>query len=237
MVEEGTIWEHVKDLRNFLIKVAVVLLIGVTFGLIFNQPLIDFYLEPLRVANGNVPPHVSPLGPMVFRLQVATTTAVAVSLPIIMIFFWQYISPILKQKERRFIGPYILSFLVLASIGLVYGYFMLLPQSLTFLMLYVPDGTGILITVDEYMRFVSTIFIATVITFQTPIVAFTLLVSGLVPKNFFQEKRRETYFIMIVVLAVITPTGDILTLGMIVLPVIILFEASLLLAKIFLRGK
>jgi sec-independent protein translocase protein TatC len=237
MVEEGTIWDHVKDLRNLAIKVGLVLMLGITIGMIFNQQLIDFYLEPMKQANVNTPPHISPLGPMFFRLQVAAVTALAGSLPIIVFFLWQYISPILREKEHKFVGPYILSFLVLASIGLVYGYFMLLPQSLTFLMSYVPEGTSVLITVDEYMRFVTTIFVATVLTFQTPIVVFTLLVSRLVPKKFFDNKRKETYFIIIVVLAVITPTGDILTLGMIALPVIILFEASLILAKLFLRGQ
>ncbi len=236
MAEEGTIWDHVKDLRNLVIKIAIVLIIGIILSLVFNQQLIDFYLEPMKKAGINEPPHLSPLGPMVFRLQVAAVTALAGTFPLIVIFFWQYISPVLQVKERRFLGPYILAFLVLAAIGLVYGYFTLLPQSLTFLMGYVPDGTNILITVDEYMSFVTTIFVATVLTFQTPIVVFTLLVSRLIPKNFFDTKRKETYFAIIVVLAIITPTGDILTLGMIALPVIILFEGSLILAKLFLRG-
>jgi sec-independent protein translocase protein TatC len=237
MAEEGTIWDHVKDLRNLAIKVGLVLLVGVILGLVFNQQLIDFYLDPMKQAGIEEPPHLSPLGPMFFRLQVAAVTALAATFPIMIIFLWQYLSPVLRDKERRFVGPYILSFLVLAAIGLVYGYFMLLPQSLTFLMGYVPEGTGILITVDEYMSFVTTIFVATVLTFQTPIVVFSLLISRLVPKYFFDTKRKETYFAIVVVLAIITPTGDILTLGMIALPVILLFEGSLILAKLFLRGK
>ncbi len=237
MDKEVTIWNHLKDLRSLVIKIFSVLTIGVVIALIFNQQLINFYLEPLSSATGaNVPPHTNPLGPMLFRMQVAVITAFIVCFPVIVIFIWQYISPALRDKERRFIGPYILSFFVLASIGLVYAYFMLLPQSLEFLIMYVPEGTNILITVDEYMKFISMIFLASVIIFQTPIVVFTLLISRLLPKNYFDNKRREVYFAIIVFLAAITPTGDLLTLGMIFIPVAILFESSLLVAKFFLRN-
>ncbi len=234
---EGTIWDHLKDLRTLILKVGVVLFIGFLICLVFNQQLINFYLEPLRNATGaNIPPHTNPLGPMLFRMQVAAVTAFIVCFPINLVFLWQYINPILRTKERQFLGPYILAFLVLASIGLVYAYFLLLPQSLQILISYVPAGTTILITVDEYMRFVTMIFVATVLAFQTPIAVFTLLIFRLLPKNFFDEKRAEIYFALIILLAAITPTGDLLTLAMIFIPMAILYEGTVLLAKLLLRN-
>jgi sec-independent protein translocase protein TatC len=234
---EGTIWDHLKDLRRLVLKVSIVLFIGFLICLVFNQQLINFYLGPLNQASGaNIPPHTNPLGPMLFRMQVAAVTAFIVCFPINLIFLWQYISPILRERERKFLGPYILSFLVLASVGLVYAYFLLLPQSLQILISYVPEGTTILITVDEYMRFVTMIFLATVLAFQTPIAIFTLLIFRLLPKNFFDDKRREVYFALIVFLAAITPTGDLITLAMIFLPMAILYEGTVLLAKLLLRN-
>jgi sec-independent protein translocase protein TatC len=89
----------------------------------------------------------------------------------------------------------------------------------------------------EYTNFLIFLFLALMLVFQTPILVFTLIRSGLLSASYLRKERPKIYLGMVTAMAVVTPTPDALTLSLIALPVIGLFEGSVFLAQITKRGK
>jgi len=231
-ITEKTIWEHIKDLRTYLMwAVGIWLLtsVGISF---FGDQILDFVLRPM---NGQDLFFNSPQGPMFFLFKVFGFGGLVVSLPIQIWLIWRFVAPAMDQKEQSFGIFYILAVCVLSLIGILYSYYSLVPVSLKFLLQIAPKGTRSMLTVGEYIDFLTMMLVIAVAIFQTPVLVFGLIRTRLVHPSAFVKHRKVVYFGVIVLLTAFLPP-DLFALFMTAIPVILLYEASIFLGK-FTLGK
>lgn len=173
---------------------------------------------------------------IMFTVKLHFLTGFIIAFPLIILFIWQFVKPALRTKEKKFAGVYLWSIMVLGMLAILYGYVYLLPISLRALTGFKVAGITNSLTAYGYLDFLSGLLIALVVTFQIPLVIFTLIRTGLVPPTIFKEHRSKVYFALTLLMFVLVP-GDIIVSALIILPVMLLYEAALILANIGLKKK
>jgi sec-independent protein translocase protein TatC len=151
-------------------------------------------------------------------------------MPFISYFIWEYIRPGLTKNEQGFVSKYVLAVLLFSTIGVVFAYIFLIPTTLEYLLDFMPGNTTLLLTAQNYIDFMYGLLMLMVMVFQTPVVVYGLIKSGLVPRNTFIKRRREVYVAIIVFMAIFGGQ-DIITLILTSGPVILLYEGALFLSQ------
>ncbi|MBD5317187.1 MAG: twin-arginine translocase subunit TatC [Bacteroides sp.] len=250
-----TFWGHVEALRSVLLRAGVVLavLTGVFFLLmpdIFDSVILaptrgDFVLYRLFDRLGAESPLMPDLGGGDFHVELINIQlasqffihmstsfwlAVVFAFPIIIYMVWGFVAPALYQGERKGMGKAFLLGNVMFFIGVAVGYFVVFPVTLRFLADYqvsaeVPNQ----ISLDSYMDNFTVLILVMGIVFELPLLAWLLGRMGLVSRRFFRAYRRHAVAVLLILAAVITPTGDPFTLMVVFLPVYGLWEFSAML--------
>jgi len=167
-------------------------------------------------------------------MKVAFFAAIFVSSPIIMWQVWQFISPGLYKKERRYAAPFIILATLFFLLGGYFGYRVLLPGACAF---FVETGQKFkqMIKIDEYFSFASTIMLASGVVFETPILIFFLARLGIVTPAFLLQKAKWAIVLSFIIAAILTPSPDMVNQTMLALPMIGLYFLGVGVA--FLFGK
>jgi sec-independent protein translocase protein TatC len=229
LIQSSSFIDHLNELKTLAIKSFVVWLVGFAGAFVFNSQIVEIITKPVK-DKGLLLHFLSPTDSFFYVIKICGFTGLLVTLPVLSIFIWQYIQPALLQNEQNFITKYILSIFLFTTIAIVFGFYFLIPSTLHFLLEFTPKNTEILLTANEYMSFLFGLLMMMVLVFQTPIVVFGLIRTGLVEKQLFISKRKEIYFGILVFMAAFG-SPDIITWIISAIPVIILFESALTLAS------
>jgi len=227
--DTGTLLDHIGELRSKIVLSFVVTLVGASIAHFYYLDILHFLLKPIE---GSELVFLSILDPLLFIFKIDFFSGLVLASPLISWAIFSFIKPAMKKVTwHKLVGLYICS-MILALGGLSYVYFIMLPISLKFLFSISIPGIENTITAQSYLNFVLVQSLITAVVFQIPL--FILL--G-VQMNFFTvssiaAKRGHIYLIGTIILSVLTPTTDILSLGIILLPVFIIFEGSILAGKI-----
>lgn len=152
------------------------------------------------------------------------------SFPYVLYEFWRFISPGLKQTERKYSRWVMFFGGLLFMMGVLFGYYLIVPLSLQFLGTYtISEEVSNLIDLNSYISTVSTVTLATGIIFELPVVIYFLARSGLVTAEFLRKYRRHAIVLILVLSAVITPP-DVASQILVSFPILILYEISIRLA-------
>ncbi len=180
---------------------------------------------------------LSPTGGFMFYLKLALTVGLLCSLPFIFYQIWMFISPGLLEGERR-IAPLIVLFTTLCFLaGGAFCYFIVLKYGLGFLLGFQTDTLVPMISIEEYFGFVSTLILVFGLVFEMPVIAYLLTRIGILTPEFLRQKRRYGIVAIFVIAAVVTPTVDWLTQTMLAVPLLVLYEISILVSQIALPEK
>jgi len=180
--------------------------------------------------------YFSPLDPFVLWLKAALIVGIVLALPLIFMEVWQFVSPGLKDKEKKVIIPIISGGVLLFPLGMAFAYFILF-YTLRFLMSYAFPGLEPRIGIMNYLNLVLTMMIACGIVFELPIVIVVLSWVGIIHSSHMRKYRRYAIVILLALSAIITPTTDAFTMITVALPLIILYEISIILAMIIEKRK
>lgn len=225
--------EHLLELRRRLVW--ILLGIGICFivAVPFAQKLYAFVAQPLMSV---LPQNTSMIAtdvvaPFFVPLKVALMAAFLVSLPNTLYQIWAFIAPALYQTEKRLIVPLILSSLILFIVGMAFCYFLVFPVVFKFFAGMTPLGVSMATDIDKYLSFVLGMFVAFGMTFEIPIVVVLLYRMGVL--SFAQLTAARPYIIVasFILAAVVTPP-DVLSQVMLAVPMILLYEAGLLVCKL-----
>ncbi len=255
--KEMSFWDHLDELRAVLIKIAVVV-VAVTMGLFFVMPTVfdavimaptrgDFILYRVFERVAGAIPFAPPFNAESFHVDIISIKlasqffihistsfwlGLVVSFPVILYFLWQFIAPALYEGERR--GTRIAFSLatVMFYLGAAVGYFVVFPVTLRFLADYhVSASIANQISIDSYIdTFMMLIFVMGLV-FELPLLSWSLSAIGVLRRSFFATYRRHAIVALLILAALITPTGDPFTLMIVFLPIYLLYEASALLVK------
>jgi sec-independent protein translocase protein TatC len=232
--EQMTLVEHLDELRNRIIVSAAVLVVAC--GLCFWQSdlLLDIANKPLPAdVNGHSlkPITFGVAEPFMSTLKISIYAGIVIALPVLLYQLYAFFLPALKPTEKRAIIPFLFLVPTLFIAGVVFGYFVVAPAATKFLLNFNHDQFNIQVRARDYYGFLITILLAMGFVFQIPmgIVAVTRL--GIATPKQIAKNRRYAYLILAVV-AMLLPGTDPVTMLIELAPLLLLFEFSLILARI-----
>ncbi|QTD40362.1 twin-arginine translocase subunit TatC [Sporosarcina sp. Te-1] len=215
-----TLVDHLTDLRKQLIKSVLVFL--VFFIGVFST--INFWFP--FVTRGHELIVLGPLEVVTFYMSISTALAFGLSLPFLCHFLWQFVKPGLLARESQFLSLYSPVMFLLFIGGLSFGYFIVNPLSYDFLVSIGKVNFSVLISAQEYVRFLLMTTMPVGLLFELPIVAMFLSAIGLLTSETMKKIRKWSYVVLAVVSALITPP-DFVSQLIVLIPMILLYEASI----------
>ena len=175
--------------------------------------------------------YLRPMDPFLIRLKAAMMLGVALALPVILHQIYAFVSPGLLPHEKVWVAPCYLAAILLFPVGVAFAYF-LLKYALIFFAQYVSPDAYVFNDVRAYLSFALTTMLAFGVVFELPIVVLVLTRIGLVGVETLAAKRKLVFVGVMVLSAVVTPTGDPFTLMAMTLPLYVLFEISLVVSRL-----
>jgi sec-independent protein translocase protein TatC len=232
--EEATLVEHLDELRN---RVLVSLLaVAVAFGIAyaFNGHLLDWLREPLPPKRRDDLITLGVTEPFFLSLRVSLYAALAASLPFWLWQLWSFLAPAIDEQRQRVVTVFVGFSAVLLAGGIVFAYFVILPPALDFLTNYNSDELNIQLRASSYFSFVLALLLAVGLVFELPIFVLALVRLGILTSAQLRRNRRIGYVVAVIV-AVVLPTVDPVSLAFEAVPLLVLFELSIWLSVFFER--
>ena len=233
---------HLAELRRVLIVSLIAWAVATGVAAAFSGFIIGVLESPLKGLLAKESQHLtsapivtSPTELFTIPLKVAMVGGVVLSLPILLWQAWTFVSPGLRPAERRFAAPMLASALLLFAGGAALAYF-LMPIWLTILTTLIGSNAVYLPDLQEYISFFALLIIAFGITFELPIVIVLLGLVGIVSSAWLRRRRKLAWVVIIVGAELVTPGADPFTPLFLALPLLGLFEGSILvLARVLKR--
>lgn len=229
-----TVVEHLDELRlRIVVSVAA---LAAAFGLCFwqNELLLELLVDPLPA--GFEPTTLSPAEPFMTTVTVSLYGAFAIAAPVVLYQIWAFAGPALTRSERRVALPLLALVPLLFSAGVAFGYFIVLPAALKFLLHFNASQFDVQLRAREYFSFASLAVVLSGAVFQVPVVVLLLTRLGVVSVAQLRRQRRIAY-VIIAVAAAILPGGDPVSMVMEMVPLVALYEASILMASLLERRR
>jgi sec-independent protein translocase protein TatC len=226
-----TLVEHLDELRTRIIVSAVILVFAIGFCFWQNHTLLEIANDPLP-ASQSEPITFSPTEPFFTTIKLSIYGGILLALPILLYQVYAFVLPAFSPTERRVVLPMLLAVPFLFIAGTVFAYFVVLPPALNFLLGFNSDQFNIQIRGSEYYGFFVLTLIGVGLLFQIPVGVLAVTRLGIVTPDQLAHNRRYAILIIAVV-AMLLPGTDPVTMLICMLPLYLLFELSLLLARWF----
>lgn len=226
---ELSLVEHLREFRDRLLVSAIAVVVTTAISFVFTTDIIRLLILP--VGPDFKLTSLSPTENFTTYMRVALFSGIALAMPVILYEIYAYIDPALMPKERRFIltlGPFVL---LLFVAGMLFCYFLLLPNAIHFLITFASDVFVNQLRASDYLSFVTTFILGMGLVFEVPVIIYALVRVGVVQRSWLTSKRRYVFLLCFVIGAVITPTPDPFNQTLVSLPMYLLFELGLLLAR------
>lgn len=222
--------EHLEELRR---RIFVCLFFWVVFSCLAYSR-VDWFLQKVRSLAGDnfTFVYTSPTEAFMVFIKLAMVIGLIVALPIFLYETIAFINPGLKRKERRLLFSLVPSGIILFLLGSLFAWFIALPIMWKFFLSFQDGGITALWTIGEVVSFVVEILLICGIVFELPLLIVLANKLGLLPYEKMAASRRMTYFLILCITAIITPTPDAFTCLVVSVPIILLFELSLLILKL-----
>jgi sec-independent protein translocase protein TatC len=238
-----TLVEHLEELRTRLFYAFGSIALGSIVGWFLYEPVLSLLQEPFcdtvrSLPEANRPPTGcrfltigGPLDPVTVKLKVVVYLGLLIALPLVLYQLWAFIVPGLTKRERRLAIPFILSSVVLFGIGVAFAY-LTLPKALDFLLGFAGDLVVPVLTADKYLTFLMLVSLSFGLAFEFPIVLIFLSIAGVITSRQLREWRRGAIMGIAVFAAVITPSADPYTMLAMMIPMVLLYEAAIIVTRI-----
>jgi len=233
--------DHLEELRWRILWSLLAVIVGalVGLGIAYYYDVVGLLISPGREIFGDewTLIYLAPGGGFFLYLQVSLAIGVLLAFPIIAYHAWGFFSPALEKHEKRAIIPSLYMGLVLFLAGVALAYFFALPITLRFLVGFQIESLTPTYTATGYIGFIIKLLLAFGIVFELPVVVLVLSVLGVVTPAFLRTKRRHALVGMLVLASLISP-GDMINVTLLLtIPLIALYEFSILLSVLVWRGR
>jgi sec-independent protein translocase protein TatC len=229
---------HLEELRKCLIVCFIAVGIGFALSYGFKERLFDILTRPLISV-------MEPGDKIIFTglpeafftyLKVAFLSGIILAAPVIFYQFWIFVAPGLYKKEKRLLIPIVTLSTLFFVGGALFGYFVVFPYGFKFFLGFSSDTIKALPSMREYLSFSAKLLLAFGLVFELPLIITFLARLGLVSVEFLKKNRKYALLLFFVGAAILTPP-DVVTQIMMALPLMVLYEISILGAKIFGKKK
>ena len=228
-----SLWSHIDELRMRLLYSVIALLFGIVISVIFADFLLKLIAEPIggmeRLLSIQVTENIS----VYFR--VTMLSGLIISLPFLFFQIYLFVTPGLTLTERRWILLAIPTATILFLAGTLFAYLVMLPTALPFLVEF--PGPDVLPKWKDYVNFVTSLIFWIGVSFEAPLLMYLLAKLGIVDAKGLAKQWRIAAVIIAVIAAVATPTPDPINMGILMLPLFMLYGLGILLALLAKREK
>jgi sec-independent protein translocase protein TatC len=232
--KELSLVQHLTELRDRLMVASIAVVVTTAFAFFFTTDIIKI----LTIPAGRVPLiTLSPTENFTTYMRVALFSGIALAMPVILYEIYAYIDPALLPHERRLalrLGPFIL---LLFVGGMLFCYFLLLPNAVSFLTHFASDVFVNQLRASEYLSFVTTFILGMGLVFEMPVIIYALVRLGVVKRSWLAKQRRYVFLLVFVIGAIITPTPDPFNQTLVAVPMYLLFELGLFLSRFAARSR
>jgi sec-independent protein translocase protein TatC len=233
-VSKMTILEHLTELRQRLIKAVLALLIGTVISLAFTQQFLTLLIRPM---GANHPIALRPTESIMVYFKVALICGLVLAMPVIVYQLIRFILPGLTDDEKKYLKVVIPGAAGLFALGVAFASFIMIPFAINYLQSFLADIITPTFSIDNYISFVTTLMFWVGIIFETPLIIAFLARVGLVTPQVLSGYRRYAIVVIALIAAVITPTPDPVNMALVMVPLIVLYEVGVILAKILYKPR
>lgn len=227
--------EHLEELRWRILYSLIGIVVGTIVAWIFIDFLIDnILLLPAQSARIKLQ-NLRPFGQLFLYFQVALIAGVILSLPNLFYQLWKFIAPALKSNEKKYVTSVVFFSTLCFISGIVFAYYIMLPLTLAFAGQFGSDQIENNFAIDEYFSIIISVMLAAGLVFELPMMSFFLSKLGLITPAFMRKYRRHAIILILVAAAILTPGTDPVAQVLLAVPLALLYEISIFVAKVFQR--
>jgi len=232
---EQTFLEHLVELRSRLLKASAAVLVVLLALLPFSRRLYEALAAPLtaQLPEGSSMIAIDVASPFLTPFKLALLMALILSIPIVLYQSWAFVAPALYRHEKRLAKPLLYSAVILFYAGCAFAYFVVFPLIFGFFANAAPAGVAVMTDISKYLDFVITLFLAFGIAFEVPIATIILVATGIFTVDQLSKARGYVVVGAFTVGMFLTPP-DVISQTLLAVPIWLLFEVGLLMARILL---
>ena len=223
--------EHLEELRRRIFYSIIAVVIGFFLCWGYAEKIVGWMQQPIMDAlkRNNMPQtlvYLNPTDPFNLYIKVAALAALFVACPVVLYQLWLFISPGLYRNEKRYVMPFMFSTIGLFLAGGYFGYKLVYPAALEFLIGYGKQFQP-MITIHEYTDLFLTVILGLGVVFELPILVFFLALMGVISAGWMWRNVRYSILVIFIIAAVLTPTTDILNMCIFAAPMVALYLMSI----------
>lgn len=227
--------DHLTELRRRLMIALVAIAIGGVVCFIFYNSILDVLRQPYCDVVDDAQQcrlfATSPLDPITLRLQIAGYGGFLLAVPVVFWQVWRFVAPGLHAREKRYAVPFIVSTIVLFSLGGLIAY-LTFPKALDFLLHIGGSSLDVRLNPTKYLSLISLVILAFGLSFEFPVLLVFLELVGVVSSATLRKWRRWAIVGIVTFAAVITPSQDPYTLFFMAAPMYVFYEAAIVIGRL-----
>ena len=239
MARELSFMEHLGELRRRVLICALAIIVGTAASFVFFDEIIEFLVRPSGLETGKdgqlIITEVTEFLTTAFKVSVLSGFVLA--LPVVIYQVIMFVAPGLTRRERRLLFGFLPLVLLAFVAGMAFGYFVLTPPALHFLLNFGEDVVTPLIRVSNIVNLMVRLLFWMGVAFETPLIMFLLAQLGIVSSRRLSRFRRVWVVLAFILGALITPTFDPVNQTLVALPLLALYEFGVLMARLAERNR
>ena len=230
-----SIGQHLLELRRRMTTSAIFVAVATGVSFVFHQQILKFLMVPAQGFAGipeGQPIYTELTEFLGIAMKVSLLSGLAISMPFILFQLVMFVAPGLSPGERRYLYTLLPVSMLSFALGAAFGYRILFPPAVSFLLSFGNEIATPYIRIGNYANLMISLLFWMGVVFETPVVLFFLSRIGVVSHEFLKRQRRYAVVVAFVLGAIITPTFDPINQTFVALPIIVLYEAGVWLAKL-----
>lgn len=248
MQEQGLL-DHLFELRDRLLRIVLVLVVGLLVLLPFSQEIFTWFSAPLNAPIVDIAPSLGaedalptevqqistkPMDLIMVQLKLLLLLVVVATLPYLLYQIWGFVAPGLYRHEKRLAAPLLVSSVLLFYLGVAFAYLVVVPMVMRFLISFAPEGVAVMPDIAAYYDFSLMLYFAFGIAFEVPVATVLLVATGVATPDGLAAKRPYVVVGAFVIGMFMTPP-DVISQVMLAVPMWLLFEIGLIVSRLFLK--
>jgi len=229
-----TILSHISELRSRLIKCVIAVIVTTVISFIFAKQIFHILILPTGGINLIFVEMTEMIGTY---MKVSLAGGIVLAMPYITYQIMMFVSPALTYQEKKYLYLIVPWIGMMFIAGVVFGYFVLIPPGMKFLATFGSDIATPQIKIGNYISVVTRLLLAIGLVFELPVVTTFLARLGVITAKWLAGKRKPAIIIAFALAAIITPTFDPINQTLVAVPLVILYEMSIWLAKLVQRKR
>jgi sec-independent protein translocase protein TatC len=231
-------FDHIAELRRRIVVIAVTIIVGSMALYNWGWDIFNLVMAPITPLLKGIKWQIfTPFGTFGLRFTVAFYASLVVGAPIIIWQVMAFFLPALRDKERRYVVPTFIALVLLFITGVAFCYFVILSTAFTWIFAQGASSVGVTPDASKYFQGVIMMLIGFGIGFELPVVVFYLVIFNIVPYAKLRSSWRVVYVVLMLVASAATPDWSPWTMGGLYVALVILYEVSMLLARVTLRKR